>query len=73
MSPNDDRFTSRSMHQSSEAVLTHEECGALQGKFTERTMRLTALVELDRALSQAANRYNLAAEVVHHGWPHRAD
>jgi hypothetical protein len=56
-----------------EGTLTADECGRLEGKFIERTRRLSALFDLDRVLSDAANRYNLAAEVVHHGWPHRAD
>lgn len=45
----------------------------MSGRISERTRRLSTLLELDRALSAAANRYDLAAEIVRHGWPHRAD
>ena len=61
------------MVQQDDGTLSAEECGKLEGKFAERARRVNALFELDRALADAANRYNLAAEVVRHGWPHRAD
>lgn len=43
------------------------------GRLAERTQRISTLLDLDMVLSAAANRYNLAAQIVHHGWPHRAD
>jgi hypothetical protein len=38
----------------------------------ERTRRIDVLVKLDRVLAHAANQYDLAAEIVRHGWPHRS-
>lgn len=60
------------MTQDSDASLSADECGALDVQFDERVTRVSALIALDRALTAAANRHNLAAQIVHHGWPHRA-
>ena len=35
---------------------------------TERTERIDVLVQLDQVLSRAANRYDLAADMVRRGW-----
>lgn len=61
------------MQQAVNATLSVEECGALEVRFAERAQRLETLMALDRALARAANRYNLVAQIVHYGWPHRAD
>jgi hypothetical protein len=47
-----------------------DDCGILASAIAERTRRIDVLVQIDTALSQAANRYDLAAEIVRHGWPH---
>ena len=61
------------MQQVVDANLSAEDVRGIERQFAERTRRLDALLDLDRVLSDAANRYNLAAQVVHFGWPHRAD
>ena len=66
-------MTAGEMPELMDMSLSAEDVGRLEGQFAERTRRLDALIALDRVLSDAANRHNLAAEVVHHGWPHRAD
>jgi hypothetical protein len=47
-----------------------DDCGILASSIAERTRRIDVLVQIDRALAAAANRYDLAAEIVRHGWPH---
>lgn len=61
------------MLDQSESALSAEECGTIEGAFVERTVRINALFDLDRVLTAAANEHNLAAQIVHFGWPHRAD
>lgn len=59
--------TTRLMQQCLEHRSASEELAdvaTLDAKFTERTRRLSALMDLDRMLSQAANRYSLAADLV---------
>jgi hypothetical protein len=47
-----------------------DDYGMLATSIAERTRRIDVLVQLDKALARAANRYDLAAEIVRHGWPH---
>lgn len=61
------------MLEQADSTPTMEECVQLEQKFVERKERLSALFDLDRALSAAANRHDLAAQIVHYGWPTRAD
>ena len=53
--------------------LAADEVRVIERRFSERSCRLGKLLDLDRVLSDAANRHNLAADIVHYGWPHRAD
>ena len=57
------------MHQQPDVTLPSEECGTLEGTTTERMRRLTVLLDLEQALSRAANHYSLAADLVRHGSP----
>jgi hypothetical protein len=50
-----------------------DDYSVIERRISERTKRVSTLLDLDSVLSAAANRYNLAAEIVHYGWPHRAD
>ena len=45
-----------------------DEYGAVADNITERTRRIDVLVQLDQVLSRAANRYDLAADMVRRGW-----
>lgn len=54
-------------------ALTIDDVSLIDRRIVERTQRVSTLLALDSALSAAANQYNLAAQIVHHGWPHRAD
>lgn len=45
------------------------ECSTIERTATERMRRLSVLLDLDQALSNAANRYSLAADLVHRGGP----
>jgi type III secretion system FlhB-like substrate exporter len=47
-----------------------DDYGMIASTIAERTRRIDVLVQIDKALAQAANRYDLAAEIVRHGWPH---
>lgn len=53
--------------------VTADDFTAIDRRISERTKRVSTLVDLDAVLSAAADRYSLAAQIVHHGWPHRAD
>lgn len=55
------------MHQQPDATLPHEESGTLERTLTERMRRLSVLLDVDQALSRAANHYSLAADLVRHG------
>ena len=61
------------MLETVDVTLSVEECGQLERMFRERSRRVSALLQLDQVLGRAASRHNLAAEIVRHGWPHRAD
>jgi hypothetical protein len=54
-------------------ALALDDVGIIDRRIAERTRRVSTLLDLDSVLSAAANQYNLAAQIVHHGWPHRAD
>ena len=56
-----------------DAGCSTDDVGLIDRKISEHTKRVSTLLDLDSVLSAAANRYNLAAEIVHFGWPHRAD
>jgi hypothetical protein len=58
------------IEQGENALPRCDDYRAVAGSVTERTQRIDVLVQLDAALSKAANRYNLAAEIVRYGWPH---
>lgn len=62
-----------SMHLQADAPLAADEVRVIERRFSERSHRLGKLLDLDQALSDAANRHNLAADIVHFGWPVRAD
>ena len=53
--------------------LASDDVRLIERRFSEHAGRLGKLLDLDRVLSDAANRHNLAADIVHYGWPHRAD
>ena len=54
------------MHQQPDATLPSDEAGKLERTVTERMRRLAVLLDLDQALSRAANHYSLAADLVRH-------
>jgi hypothetical protein len=54
-------------------ALPLDDVAIIDRRIAERTRRVSTLLDLDSVLSAAANQYNLAAQIVHHGWPHRAD
>lgn len=56
-----------------DAGCSADDVGTIDRKISERKQRVSTLLDLDSVLSAAANRYNLAAQIVHFGWPHRAD
>ena len=56
-----------------DAPLAADEVRVIERRFSERSRRLGKLLDLDCVLSAAANRHNLAADIVHFGWPLRAD
>jgi hypothetical protein len=58
------------IEQCETALPAGDDYRTVAGRVTDRTQRIDVLVQLDAALSKAANRYNLAAEIVRHGWPH---
>ena len=47
-----------------------DDYGVIARNISERTRRIDVLVKLDQVLSVAANRHDLAGEIVRHGWPH---
>lgn len=61
------------MFQQADLPLASDEMRSLDRRFSERSHRIDKLLDLDRVLSDAANRHNLVADIVHFGWPHRAD
>jgi type III secretion system FlhB-like substrate exporter len=66
----------RSMRQQYQASATvaepGDDYGSIATDIAEHTRRIDVLVQLDTALAKAASRYDLAAEIVRHGWPHAA-
>ena len=56
-----------------DSPLGTDEVRVIERRFSERSRRIGKLLDLDRVLSDAANRHNLVADIVHFGWPHRAD
>ena len=61
------------MYQQADLPLASVEVRIIERRFSERSQRIDKLLDLDRVLSDAANRHNLVADIVHFGWPHRAD
>jgi hypothetical protein len=63
---------SQQLDVSALSIGSGDDYGMITTTIAERTRRIDVLVQIDKALAQAANRYDLAAEIVRHGWPHSA-
>jgi hypothetical protein len=64
------RFMRQQYDASAHSATSGDDYGILATSIAEHTRRIDVLVQIDKALSAAANRYDLAAEIVRHGWPH---
>jgi type III secretion system FlhB-like substrate exporter len=64
------RYMRQQYDASAPSVGLGEDYGMIATSIAERTRRIDVLVQIDKALATAANRYDLAAEIVRHGWPH---